>query len=128
MALSCSKKIICFSTLNNIKKGDFYCLNWRRSLRTRNKLKSHEKVRKNKDNCGIVMPREKDNLLESNQYMKSDKMPYIIYADIKSSIKKADGWANDSEKSLTTKICEHIRCRYSMSTTWSFGNIENKHT
>ena len=34
------------------------------------------------------MPREKDNVLESNQYMKSDKMPYIIYADIESSIKK----------------------------------------
>ena len=72
------------------------------------------------------MPREKDNVLESNQYMKSDKMPYIIYADIESSIKKTDGWANDSEKSLTTKICEHIPCGYSVSTTWSFGNIENK--
>ena len=74
------------------------------------------------------MPREKDNVLESNQYMKPDKMPYIIYADIESSIKKTDGWANDSEKSLTTKICEHIPCGYSVSTTWSFGNIENKHT
>ena len=28
------------------------------------------------------MPTEKDNVLEFNQYLKSDKMAYIIYADI----------------------------------------------
>ena len=40
------------------------------------------------------MPSEKDNILEFNQYMKSNKMPYIIYADIKSLIEKIDGCAN----------------------------------
>ena len=34
------------------------------------------------------MPLEKDKILEFNQYMKSDKMAYIIYADIESLIKK----------------------------------------
>ena len=34
------------------------------------------------------MSSEKDNTLELNRYIKSDKMPYIIYADIESSIKK----------------------------------------
>ena len=34
------------------------------------------------------MSSEKDNILELNRYIKSDKMPYIIYADIESSIKK----------------------------------------
>ena len=34
------------------------------------------------------MPSEKDKKLEFNQYMKSDKMPYIIYTDIESLIKK----------------------------------------
>ena len=28
------------------------------------------------------MPPEKNNILEFNQCMKSNKMPYIIYADI----------------------------------------------
>ena len=41
---------------------------------------------KNKDFSGIIMPSEKDNILEFNQYMKSDKMPYIIYVDIESLI------------------------------------------
>ena len=36
------------------------------------------------------MPSEKANILEFNQYMKSDKMRYIFYADIESLIKKID--------------------------------------
>ena len=43
-------------------KDDFFCLNFLHSFRTKNKLKSHEKVCKNKDFCGTVMPSEKDNI------------------------------------------------------------------
>ena len=31
--------------------------------------------------CGIVISSEKINILDFNHYMKSDKMPFIIYAD-----------------------------------------------
>ena len=55
-------------------------------------------------------------------------MPYIIYADIESLIQKVDGCANNPENSSTTKIAEHIPCKYSMSTIWTFDHIENKHT
>ena len=34
------------------------------------------------------MSSEKDNILQFNQYMKSDKISYIIYADTESLIKK----------------------------------------
>ena len=78
--------------------------------------------------CGIVMPSEKDNISEFNQYMKSDKMSCIIYADIKSLIKKIDGCANNPENPSTTKIGEHIPCGYPMSNIWDFDSIENKHT
>ena len=37
-----------------------------------------------------------------NQYMKSDKMVCIIYADIESLIKKIDGCANNPENFSTT--------------------------
>ena len=50
------------------------------------------------------MPSEKDKILGFDQYMKSDKMPYIIYADVESLIKKPNGCANNPEKSSTTKI------------------------
>ena len=109
MALSCSKKLSALlHGITSRHKGDFYCLNCLHSFRTENKLKSDEKVCKNKGFCGIVMPLEQDNILESNQHMKSDKMPCIIYADIESLIRKIDGCANYPEKSSTTKIGQHI--------------------
>ena len=61
--------------------------------------------------------------LKSNSYMKSDKMPFIIYADTESLIEKIDGCTNFS----TTKIGEHIPGGYSMSTIQGFDHIENKH-
>ena len=39
---------------------NFYCLNCLHSFRTENKLKSHEKVCKNKDFCGTVIPTQKN--------------------------------------------------------------------
>ena len=60
------------------------------------------------------MSSEKDNILESNKYIKSDKIPYIIYVDIESLIKKLDRCANNSENSSRTKIGEHILCGYSI--------------
>ena len=68
----------------------------------------------------------KKNISEFKNYMKSDKMPYIIYTDMESLIKTTDGCANNPENSSTTKLDEHIRCGYSMSTIWAFDNIENK--
>ena len=54
------------------------------------------------------MQSPKVNRLQFNRYMKSDKMSYIIYADLESLIKKIDGCANNPEKSSTTKIGEHV--------------------
>ena len=66
MALSSIEKIICIVILSNFKTGDFYCLNYLHFFKTERKRKSHEKVCKNKDFCGIVMPSEKDDILEFN--------------------------------------------------------------
>ena len=107
--------------------GDFYCLNCPHSFRTENKLKSHERICKNKGFCGIVMSTKKDNILEFNQYMKSNKMPYIINVDTESLIKNIDGCGNKPENSSTAKIGEYIPCGYSVSTIWGFDHIEDKH-
>ena len=42
-------------------------------------------------------------MLQFYQYMKPDKMPYIIYADVESLIQKIDGCANNPENSSATK-------------------------
>ena len=49
-------------------KGDFYCLNCLNSFRTKNKLKVHEKVCRNKGLCGVEMVSEKQ--LKFSQCMK----------------------------------------------------------
>ena len=73
------------------------------------------------------MSSKKDNILEFNQYMKSDKMPYLIYTDMEPLIKKIDGCINNPETSLTVKIGQHFPCRYSMPIIWTLVHIENKH-
>ena len=77
--------------------GRFYCLNCLHSFKTKNKLKCYDKVCENKDFSGILMPSEKKNILEFNQYMMSGKMPNIIYADNESLIKEVDGCENNPD-------------------------------
>ena len=54
-------------------------------------------------------------------------MPCIIYADLESFIKRIDGYKSNPEKLSTTKICEHVPCRYSVSAIWAFNRIKKKH-
>ena len=66
MLLSCSKKTTSIIKRDCIKNnGDFYCLH---SFKTKNKLKSLERVCENKDFCSVVMPSEDTKILELNQY------------------------------------------------------------
>ena len=107
--------------------GDFYCFNFLHSFRIVHERKSHKKVQKGKDFCAMVMPCQKNDMVQFDQYMKSDNVPYIIYADLKFLTKEIEGCAYNPEKSSTTKIGEHIPCRYLMPTIWAFDNMENKH-
>ena len=71
---------------------------------------------------------QKNGILEFKQYGESDKMPYVIYADIESLIRKIDGCADNPEKSSRRKIGKHIACVYSMWTIWGLDHMENKYT
>ena len=66
-------------------------------------------------------------ILEFNQYQKSDKAPFIIYADLECIIEKIDGFKNNPENSPTANISKHIPPGFSMSTISSIRSIENKH-
>ena len=74
--------------------GDFYCLNGLYSFATEKKLELHKNVCENKDFCNVIMPSEDTKILEFNQYQKSDKAPFIIYADLERVIEKTDGCKN----------------------------------
>ena len=73
------------------------------------------------------MTSEDTKILELNQYQKSDKAPFVIYADLECIIEKLDGCKNNPENSSTTKVSKHILSGFSMSTIYSFRSIENKH-
>ena len=55
-------------------------------------------------------------------------MPYIIYTDIESLIRKIGRCAGNPENFSTTKIGEHVPCGYSVSLIWTFDHRENKST
>ena len=51
---------------------------------------------------------------ELNQHLKkkSDKVPFIIYVDLKCLIGKIDGCKRNPENSSTTIVCGHIPIRF----------------
>ena len=55
-------------------------------------------------------------ILEFSQNQKSDKAPFIIYAELECIIEKIDGWRNNPENSSAIKISKHIPSGFSMST------------
>ena len=54
------------------------------------------------------MSSEHTKILEYNQYQKSDKAPFIIYADLECITEKVDGCKNNPENLSTTKVSKHI--------------------
>ena len=49
------------------------------------------------------MPSGNTKILEFNQYQKSDKAPFIIYANLECIIEKIDGCKNTPENLSTAK-------------------------
>ena len=70
--------------------GDFCCLSCLFSFATENKLELHKNVWENKDFYNVIMPSKDTKILELNQYQKSDKALFIIYADLGCLIEKID--------------------------------------
>ena len=73
--------------------GDFYYLSCPHSLKTKNKLESHKRACENKDFCNVLMHFEDTKsriYININQYKKSEKAPFIMYANFEYIIEKFD--------------------------------------
>ena len=70
---------------------------------------------------------EDTKILEFNQYQRSNKPPFTIYADLECVIEKTDGCKNNPENSSKTKISQHIPSGFSMSIISSFRSRGNKY-
>ena len=59
-------------------------------------------------------------MVDFNQYQKSDKGLFIIYADLESLIQKIYGCKHNLENSFTRNVAEHIPSGFPVSTISSF--------
>ena len=84
---------------------------------------NHIKKCENKDFCNI----EENKILEFDQHQKSNKTPFIIYADLECLIKKIDESKDNPENVSNAKLGEHISSGFSMTAISSFKDIENNH-
>ena len=65
-------------------------------------------------------------IISEDTNQKSDKEPFILYADLECIIQKIDGCKNNPENSSTTKVSKHIPSGFSITTISSFRSIESK--
>ena len=99
--LAVKKLLALLRGITSKNNGDFYCLSCLLSFRTKNEGKSHKN--RNKDFWNVIMPSKDTEILEFNQYQKSDKASFISYADLECIIKKIDGCKKNLEYHLQQK-------------------------
>ena len=80
------------------------------------------RIKKKKAN--VIMLSQDTKIFEFNQYQKSDKAPFIIYADLECIEEKIDRCKNNPQNSSTTKVSKHIPSGFSMSSLNSIENFE----
>ena len=99
---------------------DFYCLKQKiYCFRTKN-VNRNKKVCRKKI-CNVIMHSEDTKKLVFNQYQKSDKAPFNIYADLECITE------NYPENSSRTKVSGYFPSGFSISTISSFKSTESKH-
>ena len=79
--------------------SDFYCVNC---------LQSFVK----QDFCSIIMPSEDTHISKLSQ--KSDKAPFVVYADLECLIEKINGCKNNPEIAFTTNLSQRIPSDFSL--------------
>ena len=123
-SISAQRNILRGITLNHV--GDFYCLNYFHSYRTREKFKKHERACINHDYCYVKMSREDKKILKYNHGEKFLKVPFAFVVDTESLLKKIHSCQNDPKKSYTEKKATHIPSGYALLIRCSFDASKNK--
>lgn len=100
--LAVMKLFALFRGITLKKQWFFYCLNCFHLFRIKIKLISHKEVCKDHGFCDVIMPYEWNKILKYNQYLKSMRVPFLIYADLKSLIKNNQVW-NQSKSIIHDK-------------------------
>ena len=104
---------------------DICCLNSLHSYTTENKLKKYREICENHRYCKLEMPKEGD-VIECKSGEKSIMIPFAIYADLESILKKISSCEDDPEKPPTAKINKHTTSGYLLFSHCLFDKTKNK--
>ena len=98
-------------TSRHLTKRSF-CLRCFNSFNCENSLKNHKEYCGTSECIKINMP-EKDPVLKFKKYCNSEKVPFVIYADIESLIKSIQSCEPNPQSSYTKKYQKHEQISFS---------------
>ena len=98
----------------------FRCLN---TFPNENALNIHKEICQS--NEFIVMPK-KETFIEFENHIRSQKMPFVIYADFESLVEPISGCQPNPEKSFTNQFQKHKPCGFCYHTKCSFDEKLSK--
>ena len=94
------------SQINNHKGKRHFCLNCFNSFKTEKSLNEHKEYCDSNECVKTIMP-EKGTILKFKDFLHSEKVPFVIYADLEALIKGMDVCKPNPESSYTTKYQKH---------------------
>ena len=112
------------SQISKHRTRRFYCLRCLNSFYTAESLQKHELYCSNHDVVKIELPNEENNTLSFNNYNKSMRVPFVIYADFEAFTQKLDddkprdnksSYTSQYEKHSPSGFCYYIKCSFDES-------------
>ena len=95
-----------YSQINRHKEARNICLNCLNSYNTKQALDKHKEYCYNNECVKTIMP-EKGTFLRFKNFLHSEKVPFIVYADMESLIKNMDNCDPNPKNSYTKKYQKH---------------------
>ena len=92
--------------INNHKGTRNICLNCLNSFKCKQSLDNHKEYCYNNECVKTIMP-EKGTMLRFKNFLHSEKVPFIVYADTEALIKEMDNCDPNPENSYTKKYQKH---------------------
>ena len=112
------------SQISKHRTRRFYCLRCLNSFYTAESLQKHELYCSNHDVVKVELPNEENNTLSFNNYNKSMRVPFVIYADFEAFTQKLDdeksrdnksSYTSQYEKHSPSGFCYYIKCSFDES-------------
>ena len=112
------------SQISKHRTRRFYCLRCLNSFYTAESLEKHDLYCSNHDVVKVELPNEENNTLSFNNYNKSMRVPFVVYADFEAFTQKLDddkprdnksSYTSQYEKHSPSGFCYYIKCSFDES-------------